>query len=82
MNYLGDNLSVRYIAISLGLVAGTAVLHGLVNTPDAKARRAGAKLPPGPPRELFVGNLRNFPKRKWYETFTKWKSEFGGLLCA
>ncbi|PVF96174.1 cytochrome P450 [Serendipita vermifera] len=81
MDYLRDNnLPARYIVIGFGLAATAAVVRGLVNTPDAKARRAGAKLPPGPKREHFIGNLRNFPERKWQETFTKWKSRFGDII--
>jgi hypothetical protein len=76
MNYR-DNLQVRYAGFAVGLVIGTALLRQLWNTPAAKARRAGAKLPPGPERELLIGNLRNFPKNRWYDAFTHWKEEFG-----
>ncbi|PVF96182.1 cytochrome P450 [Serendipita vermifera] len=79
MNY-SDNFSTRYLGIVIGLVAGIAVLRRLTNTPEAKARRAGAKLPPGPKRDLLLGNIRNFPKARWYETFTRWKGEFGDVV--
>lgn len=79
MNYR-DNLSVRYVGFAVGLVASTALLRRLWNTPAAKARRASAKLPPGPKREFLIGNLRNFPKDRWYDAFTRWKEEFGDIV--
>jgi hypothetical protein len=72
-----DQLSKEYIAIGIGAALGTVILLRLVDTPDAKAKRAGAKLPPGPKQEFIIGNLRNFPKSRWYETFSRWKQEFG-----
>jgi hypothetical protein len=76
MNYK-DTASIRYIGIAIGLVATTAIVRTFWNTAAAKARRAGAKLPPGPKQEFLIGNLRNFPKKGWYETFTRWKEEIG-----
>jgi hypothetical protein len=73
----GDQFSKEYITISIGVVLATVILLRLVNTPEAKAKRTGAKLPPGPKRQLIIGNLRNFPKGRWYETFSRWKQEFG-----
>jgi hypothetical protein len=76
----GDRTSSGYIAITIGVVAGAALLRTIWNSPGVQARRAGAKLPPGPKRDLIIGNLRNFPKEKWYETFTGWRQEFGEHL--
>jgi hypothetical protein len=73
-----DGSYVRYIVIAVSVVAGTAILRSIANTPAVKARRFGATLPPGPKRDFFIGNLRNFPKGRWYEAFTRWKDEFGG----
>ncbi|PVF96178.1 cytochrome P450 [Serendipita vermifera] len=78
----GDQISKSDIAIAVGAVAGSIVLYRLANTPEAKARRAGARLPPGPKRDFIIGNLRNFPKNRWYETFTRWKQEFGDIVYA
>jgi hypothetical protein len=75
--YYGDSSAIRYVTIAVGLVAGATIVRGILNTAAVKARRAGAKLPPGPKREPFIGNLRNFPKQRWYETFTQWREEFG-----
>lgn len=38
---------------------------------------ASVPLPPGPPREPIIGNLRNFPKANFTEMFTNWKKEYG-----
>jgi hypothetical protein len=73
----GDNSSVKYVGIAVGLIGTTAIVRAVWNTPSAKARRVGAKLPPGPKQEFLIGNLRNFPKKGWPETFTRWKEEFG-----
>jgi hypothetical protein len=75
--YYGDSSVIRYTTIAVGLVAGVTIVRGILNKPVAKARRAGAKLPPGPKRDPLIGNLRNFPKQRWYETFTQWREEFG-----
>lgn len=75
-----DGFYIRYAIIAASVVAGTAIIRNIANTPAVKARRAGAQLPPGPKRDLFIGNLRNFPKGRWYETFTRWKDEFGDLI--
>jgi hypothetical protein len=76
MSYRDSNL-LPYITAAALLAAGTAIVRGVWNTPEAKARRAGAKLPPGPKREFLIGNLRNMPKNRWYEAFSGWKDEYG-----
>jgi hypothetical protein len=76
MSYRDSNL-IYYITVTVLLVAGTAILRGLWNTPEAKARRAGAILPPGPKRNFFIGNLHTFPKTRWYEVFSDWQKEYG-----
>lgn len=64
--------------VSGGLILfGTAFVYLALRTPAARARRAGAQLPPGPRRAFLIGNLFNFPRKRWYETFTKWRDEFG-----
>jgi hypothetical protein len=79
MNHI-DNLPMRYIALAISVVIGTAIGRHFFDTPTARARRAGATLPPGPKPEFLIGSLRNFPKKRWYETFEKWKEEFGMYL--
>jgi hypothetical protein len=76
MSYRDSNL-IFYITVTVLLAAGTAILRGLWNTPKGKARRAGAILPPGPKRDFLIGNLRTFPKTRWYEVFSDWQKEYG-----
>jgi hypothetical protein len=77
--YNSDNLTVRYVLFAVGLGVGTVMLDNIWNAPALQARRARAKLPPGPEREIIIGNMRNFPKKRWYETFSQWKQEYGML---
>ncbi|PVF96183.1 cytochrome P450 [Serendipita vermifera] len=79
MNH-GDYYSERYIGMAIGIVATTAMVRAFLNTPAAKARRAGATLPPGPKQEFLIGNLRNFPKQGWPQVFTNWKEEYGDIV--
>lgn len=50
------------------------------NSASAKAKRLGARLPPGPPKAVLVGNLFNFPNGRWYETFSEWAKEYGDVV--
>lgn len=36
--------------------------------------------PPGPPQDPLIGNLRNFPVDKWWETFCEWQKLYGSYL--
>jgi hypothetical protein len=77
MAYGQDDSYMRFLVVAVGVVAGTFVVREIANAPAIKAWRLGAKLPPGPKRDFFIGNFRNFPKQRWYEAFTRWKEEFG-----
>jgi hypothetical protein len=33
--------------------------------------------PPGPPQDLLIGNLRQFPKNKFADTFHEWAKQYG-----
>jgi hypothetical protein len=37
----------------------------------------GLKLPPGPPGDFLIGNLRDIPSHHEWETFAKWQKEYG-----
>ncbi|PVF98743.1 cytochrome P450 [Serendipita vermifera] len=37
-------------------------------------------LPPGPPREPFIGCLRSFPKDHFYERFCEWAQRYGNIV--
>lgn len=36
--------------------------------------------PPGPPKDPFIGNLRQFPKDNWWSVFNKWQKEYGDIV--
>jgi Cytochrome P450 len=36
--------------------------------------------PPGPPRDPIIGSLRNFPKARWPEAFSKLQKVYGDLI--
>ncbi|PVF91243.1 cytochrome P450 [Serendipita vermifera] len=38
------------------------------------------KHPPGPPKDPFIGNLRQFPKDNWWFVFNKWQKEYGDIV--
>lgn len=45
-------------------------------------KRRNSKLPPGPPRLPFIGNLHQAPKDAAWLTFQKWVEQYGPLVSA
>jgi hypothetical protein len=41
------------------------------------SRRSRKHLPPGPPLEPFIGQLRTLPTEHQWETFAAWGKEWG-----
>ena len=37
--------------------------------------------PPGPPQDLLIGNLRQFPKNNFGDTFCEWAKRYGAYPC-
>ena len=74
---LEDLSTTRVIVGGATAIVGVFAVYLSTNTPSAKAKRVGAVLPPGPKRAFLVGNLFNFPKNKWYESFSSWAEEHG-----
>lgn len=58
-------------------VVGLFILSIILRSPHFRAKRAGARLPPGPEQRFLFGNLFNFPRRRWYEAFTMWQQLYG-----
>ncbi|KAG8835163.1 hypothetical protein FRC17_005021 [Serendipita sp. 399] len=61
-------------------IAGAVCVYLASKTPQAKARKVGARLPPGLKGSFLVGNLFNFPKNRWFETFTSWGRQYGDIV--
>jgi hypothetical protein len=38
---------------------------------------SGLKLPPGPPGDFLIGNLRDIPSHHEWETYSKWQKKYG-----
>ena len=36
-----------------------------------------AQLPPGPPRDPFIGNLRHIPQENQHKVFAEWQKIYG-----
>jgi hypothetical protein len=64
--------TIRAIALSLAAV-GYTVAQKL----NQSSRSKGVLLPPGPPRDFLIGNLRQFPKDHFYAKFCEWQKEYG-----
>lgn len=56
------------------------LFHLSMNTLSSRAKRLGARLPPGPRPAFLVGNAFNFPRKAWYETFSLWADEYGEVV--
>lgn len=61
------------------LLASTGLLLLVYNLYQRHRR---AKLPPGPPRLPFIGNLHQAPKSAPWLTFQKWLQQYGPLVSA
>lgn len=46
-----------------------------------RRRRASRRLPPGPPREHFIGNLRQMPTEKAPLVFHEWARKYGNYAA-
>ena len=42
-----------------------------------RARQKKSCLPPGPPPDPILGNVRQFPKTEWHNTFMVWQEQYG-----
>jgi hypothetical protein len=59
--------------VSLGYIS-FKILHRKVNKRKV--------YPPGPPKDPLIGNLRNFPKGRMYETFCEWQKLYGASFLS
>jgi hypothetical protein len=74
-----------YILLCAVASSGVLLAYFASSTPSVLARRANARLPPGPPRLPLLGSLLKYPKNRWFETFSDLQKQYGesyGCLCA
>jgi cytochrome P450 len=70
----------QHLLVAGAAIVGTFLLWTTLNSPARRAARSGSKLPPGPEQAFLIGNLHNFPKDRFWETFTRWQKEYGDLV--
>jgi len=63
-----DQPHLAFLGVSL-LVSGLLyTLH--------RSRRTDSRYPPGPPPDPILGNVRQFPRTEWHNTFTVWQKQY------
>ncbi|KAG8810573.1 hypothetical protein FRC18_003993, partial [Serendipita sp. 400] len=75
-----NNFEAHHALVGAIAIATSAYIYLASRTTEAKAKRAGARLAPGPKRMFLLGNLLEFPKDRWLETFTSWGKQYGDVV--
>jgi hypothetical protein len=70
----------QHLLVAGAAILGTFAVWTIINSPARRAARMGSKLPPGPEQAFLIGNLHNFPKDRFWETFTQWQKQYGDLV--
>ncbi|KIM28405.1 hypothetical protein M408DRAFT_23786 [Serendipita vermifera MAFF 305830] len=69
--------------LSLGIIALSVASIGLfVKHSSSTTKNGDRSLPPGPPSEFLIGNLRQLPKHHMSAGFTEWAKEYGDIVHA
>jgi hypothetical protein len=78
MEKVVSGLTNRFSPLQLGAitVCTTSLVYVVVKTVSGSSSSPKV-YPPGPAQSPLIGNLRNFPKEKWYETFCEWQKIYG-----
>jgi hypothetical protein len=76
-----SRLSDRYSTFQLGVitVCVTSLVYATVEV-VSRPKEGRRIYPPGPPQFPLIGNLLNFTKDRWYETFCEWQKNYGWCL--
>jgi len=74
--------ALQYLAeypVTIGVVvlSVTSVGYVLAQRLKESSRSKGIPTPPGPPRDFLIGNMRQFPKDRFYSKFCEWQKEYG-----
>lgn len=62
------------IQIALGSAAAATVYLAIWTI---KAHKLGGRAPPGPPQLPLIGGILSWPREKEWETFARWKEQYG-----
>lgn len=61
-----------------GVISGLAALALLYG--KYRRRNQIAPLPPGPKGDFLIGNVRDLPQTRMFDTFTEWQKTYGDLI--
>ena len=61
------------------LLGISLLVSGLLYTLH-RSRRSESRYPPGPPPDPILGNVRQFPRTEWHNTFTIWQKQYGQIV--
>lgn len=64
-----DQPHLAFLGISLLVSGFLYTVH--------RSRRSQSRYPPGPPPDPILGNVRQFPRTEWHNTFTVWQEQYG-----
>jgi hypothetical protein len=70
--------------LKLGTVVASVAALGYIVVKGiypGNKRNKNCVLPPGPPQDLLIGNLRQFPKDRFWDTFCEWAKRYGACPC-
>ncbi|KAH3953158.1 hypothetical protein HBH53_034660 [Parastagonospora nodorum] len=70
----------RHASLMMSLVTCLIVFVAMVAFFSIRKARLWAKLPPGPPRLPFIGNLHQAPTNALWLTFQNWVKQYGPLV--
>ena len=74
---MDSSLKLGTIVASLAAL-GYIIIKGIYHGNKGNKNRVH---PPGPPQDLLIGNLRQFPKNKFWDTFCEWAKRYGACPC-
>jgi hypothetical protein len=72
-----DSSLEKVPTLQLGVIALCTGLVGLVLLKALTKPKLSAPLPPGPPRDPILGNLRHYSADDPYKTFCQWAKTYG-----
>jgi len=72
-----QHLVVHPVTIGVVALSVTTIGYALAQRLKKSSSSKGIPAPPGPPKDFLIGNLRQFPKDRFYNKFCEWQKEYG-----